>query len=307
MDARALNLDGLLRHYWERNDSAKKAARLLEDRSNDAPFLDTVLRDHRKRGITERSELGIRHGMDELLDFYSLLELACVVRYVPDELPGDLRESARGQLSIPQVRRYYESHYPLPLATQFRRRLAGEERVSIAAEQDAAYEFMHFLDLVESLAWDENAKLFLGFLDDFWIGGVSLRDVVAELDDVLARPDRIVAQLSIEPEDMKPVQQGVHGFRRFMLFCGDFHTFLLSLDEMPEFQRGAWQYQAYWFDHLEHRIGPLLEKALLAAATAAPDDESRREQERAAAHMLSQVRDLIDGPPFGGRTQLQQT
>ena len=294
MDARTLNFEGMVRDHWRENVLAQQAARILDERSDDRAFLTRVLRDYRLKPIRDRDEVRMRDGLDELLDFYGLVELASVARYVPDELPGEFKAAAIKRLSIPEVRHYYEELYPLALVTQLRQRLAEKTCVELVGNRQPSYEFMRFLDLTEALAWDEDAQLFLRLLDDYVIGDISWVSV----RHVLERPDEILRHMSVDPANWTTLQRAVQGFRQFMVFCSEFHDLLVTLQLMPPFQRGAWQHQAYWFKHLEARIGPVLVTAVEAATQATTDEQSHSEQVQEATRLLSQIDDLMRGPPF---------
>src|SRR5258708_15233149 len=119
----AVNLRELERRYLYASD-AKEAVALLD--GSTSPDNDTkireLLRHHSQKPITSKKELRLRQAFDELLGFYSLVEVGCLAGFLEAVLPDYFATRAREHLSSAAVQKYYEQNYPLLLPRLLRKR-----------------------------------------------------------------------------------------------------------------------------------------------------------------------------------------
>src|SRR5438477_4440732 len=161
MSSQEANLSDLIRQFFEATSAASGAV-LLDKMSQDSPKLFKLLRSHLLRPISEK-EVSQRDAIDELLAFYSLLEIASMCQGIPRELRPHLAARAIHHLSLPPMRRYYSKLYPLLLPQCFLQRMVGSP---IMAERDCARDyFRQFLEISNMLS-DDDVEMFLWFLDD---------------------------------------------------------------------------------------------------------------------------------------------
>jgi hypothetical protein len=293
-DLQLLNLRELTVQYRDHNKRASDAARMLDERQGDEAYLKELLRDHLVYGIYDQDELYLRDAVDELLSFYSLIEIACLMSFVPPELPGEFAKRAMVHLTQPALRVYYENYYPLLLPRQLRRRLNGEHRLTEQPWEDGPSIFMQLLNINDAVQRDEHVDRFLEFLDDYY-GKYSWIDLRLLISD----PHKFFHHMAIEPKDQTPLDHGLHGFRKFLLFCYQFDEFLEQLDRLPLFQSAAWHYHAYWFDLLRNKMGDLLNAAIEQCTGLAKLSEADEDQGTAnyGINRLRQVIGrLIDSP-----------
>jgi hypothetical protein len=254
-----INLRDLVTRYRDSTPAAG-AARLLAERKGDPAFLNRLLRYHGDEGVYDSDEIDHRDAVDDLLSFYSLIEIACLVGVVPqpDEWPPDLKAAATADLTDPSVRRYYEDFYPLALPVLLRRRLQGPG-VTVESQTGVGYSpFMQFLDVNAIVLGDEQVKTFLMFLDSFHFGGVSLSD----LCEVMAEPASFFRHMAVEPADQEAIQHGLHGFLKFLTFCRELDMLIVRAADHPAFQSAAWLHYGYWLDGLRSQVGAFTDTAI---------------------------------------------
>lgn len=242
--------------------------------------LDHLLRSHRTKTVYGR-EVELRDAFDELLEYYSLLEIGCLARVIPDEFEADARRHAVWELGQPSLRRYYTEHYPLLLPRLFLRRMETGKGPEIPLPEDASARYARFLDLNALLRKDESVDTFLWFLDEgFLDDSYSIKSVLAVLRD----PEELMRCLMRDPGDgnATPLERGVEGFRTFLGFCADFDTFLQSGAKYPELHSAFWHYHGYWFRNINALVGPLMHEAIdnlmswnAELAASGPDDGDR--------------------------------
>lgn len=297
-ELRGVNLTDLQRRYRPTGSPVAEAAVFLKENLPNAPHLKRVLRDHRQEAIYSAIEIRHRDSVDALLSYYSLLELASLVRFVPTPLPQRLAGEIKRTLGTDAVRAYYGEYYPLQLPQSLYLRITGRHRLAERKTTIGATAYLEFLSLANEFDGDENIGHLMAFMDDYVIKGYSWVDLKALLID----PKSYAEEMCIEPDEQTVLHSAMHGFRKLIEFSENFDRFLQGLEDIPLFQSGAWHYFSYWFEHLEDRIGPVLESALANAFGAAGDimdEESLAAIEKAARLQREQLRRLFDSPYRG--------
>jgi hypothetical protein len=237
------------------SQSIARAKELLGPRANQNRFLDKLLRDFRVSPITD-AETWKRDDIDNLLDLYSLLEIASICRFIPNPLPDTVRAVALNHLSLPSVERFYTVFHPQLLPQAFRRRVQGNAELFERECEGSEADFLFFLDISRNLAADEDVEWLLTFLDAYIIDGDSWADVKR----IVQNPRRFV-QTIVSAED-SAVASAVVGFWKFTAFCSSFHDFLEGLEARPLVQSAVWHYHAYWFTRLKSKLTGTLESSL---------------------------------------------
>jgi hypothetical protein len=285
-----INLRFLLDDY--RSDSVRRAMRLLNKRRQDRAYLGRLLRDHRKAPIDTGREVMQREDIDHLIMFYSLLEVACICRFVPDPLPPKIHTECLGFLAVEEVKRFYSQLYPQLLPVNFLLRLEGELKIAEEDSPDIANKFLVFLQFTNQLEGDDDVDWLWAFLDDIKDGGYTWTDVRNVVED----PVRITETLITPPEESDLLTSAVRGYHKFIVFCFDFYEYLEDCKVFPLLQSAAWHYYAYWLRHLKKKVGPALEVSLTAIEKLLPSlriDEFQlassgiRRQRTAVKHLFS--------------------
>src|SRR5688572_4551508 len=110
MDIRQTNLTSLRIEYFDLT-GARHAANILEQFGADIGWR---LRHHSRYPVQLEREIQLRDDFDDLLSFYSLIEISSLLQLIP-RLPDELNARWLLDLDHPDLRAYYEEHYPLRL------------------------------------------------------------------------------------------------------------------------------------------------------------------------------------------------
>jgi len=278
MDYQIINLADLKEQYCDRARAAWAGKTLrkarLGKRTANLPFL---LRHHDEKEICD-PETDQRDSFDFLLAYYSLLEIACLIHYIPSTFPDTFREEALWNLSHDAVKRYYETNYPTLLPHLFRLRLEGNWSLyEVDKERITHPLFLRFLGIVNRVYEDEEIELFQWFLDSGWVGDFSIADTL----EILQSPPRTMDALSKDPAKRSTPEQSVNGAQKFLTFCGEFDNLLQEAQHFPIFQSEMWTYYCYWFDLIGTKVGNQLNQILESFIKwDAEDSEADLEQHR---------------------------
>jgi len=233
---------------WCRFDASGFAADALQEvwsqnTSNQAWDLEELLRYHAEEGVYEEDEISMRDAFDHLLAFYSCIEIASMVGFVPDSLPRGIRDDVAETLCNRYVRRYYRRHYPLLLPDLLCARIAGVRSRNERLRKGATPLFLEFLHISGVLENDPDVSMLLWFLDDGCERGYSWRDTLK----ILRQPEDLVRALKRRSERRNPAQQATDGLRKFLGFCVALDELLRRSRNFPLFQAAIWHYHSYWF------------------------------------------------------------
>jgi hypothetical protein len=59
-----------------------------------------------------------------------------------------------------------------------------------------------------------------------------------------------------------PLDESLHGFPGFLIFCLEFFEVLERTNELPLLQSGFWHYHPHWFEYLRKKLGRDWENAM---------------------------------------------
>jgi len=240
--------------------AAKKGLSVLRKliANNDDYSLNELLRDHRERGIRYFFEIEYRDDIDYLLEYYSLIQIGIMSGYFPSELTRPLINEIKLVLSIQQVRIYYKDYYPLLLPQILLKNvenLRPINQVDDITSQDG-YFFEQLLIINDSIRFDEDVDQFLWFLDDGVTGPYSISDFWLVLEDV----NRIEYKLATT--NSHPLNHALWGFIKYLEFLHEYAELLRQLDNSRLLQSAFWNFQSYWFAHIENKLRDILEKGI---------------------------------------------
>ncbi|HXU35148.1 MAG TPA: hypothetical protein VN937_02210 [Blastocatellia bacterium] len=258
MDYQQINFLDLHEQYYERGRPVLAVKMLRNARAGkEQPDLTHLLR-HHEEAIDDK-ETYQRDSFDFLLAYYSLLEIACLIQYVPSTFPDGFREESLWNLSHPAVERYYEKNYPLFLPRLFRLRLGGHSELSISSKKEATHPlFVRFLGMVNHVREDGEIELFQWFLDDGRVAGYFLGDTL----ELLQSPRDTVNALIEIPGKRTIPQKSISGAQKFLAFCSEFDGLLQEARDFPLFQSAMWTYHSYWFELIGDQVGRRLGRIL---------------------------------------------
>jgi Dyp-type peroxidase family len=266
IDIQQSNLDDLTSVYRDQSYAAEADKTLRAIRMHESQVqLSHLLRDHTKdrEGITRQEEIHQRNAFDALLEFYSIMEIASLIHYVPARLPEDFSETARWNLSEPMVKRYYEEFYPVLLPKLFLSRLKQELSLHeklLADPMPVHRLFVEFLDIVSRVRDDEALKTFLWFLDDGRRDGYGIEDTLA----VLGNPEQYLERLLKPPTERNPLDLSLQGLQGFLAFCLEFDDLLQRSHPYPLFQSAQSHYFSDWFENIREKVDRRVNRAIQA-------------------------------------------
>lgn len=240
--------------------AAKKGLSVLRKliANNDDYSLNELLRHHREKSIRYFFEIEYRDDIDSLLEYYSLLQVGIIANYFPSELTRPLVNELKQILFIPQVKTYYKDYYPLLLPQMLLKNVENLRPINQSADvtnQDG-YFFEHFLLINDSIRFDEDVDQFLWFLDDGVTGPYSISDFWLVLEDV----NRIGYKL--QTTNSHPLNHALWGFIKYLEFLHEYAELLRQLDDSKLLQSAFWNFQSYWFAHIENKLGDILGKGI---------------------------------------------
>jgi len=259
------NFEQLRQRYYD-GTHAPWAAELLEDfsiyqsaeerfRYRGLPDLVTIL----EEGEGRKSQP--RKAIDDLLDYYSIIEIAALAGGMPERLPPRFEKSALAALSNWDLYNYCERHSRfLPLL--LKAWLSGTSQFS--SEQGSYRESMHafsaFLDINAVLENDPEVEMFLRYLSGEEWGGYDLNDLVS----LTRRPAELMSRLTKSPDEegSNGLDIGLHGFRSFLIFAHRLDSLLRSCSDDLILRSAFWHFHSKVFYHLAQEIRTCMERVL---------------------------------------------
>jgi hypothetical protein len=232
------------REFWYRADK--------RERSN-------LLRNHRVEGQSVRDlvEVDLRGGADYLLGYYSILEIASLIRYVEGTPPDgrDILPILRDEAMV----RYYDEYYPVLLPKLFRERLSGSWSRQFDPSAENSLAFWRFQGFVARNRTNDDLNLLFSFLDGFAVKGpdgspLSLESVAEEF----GRPEQLLATLLREPAHQSTSDRVINGLREFFEFAKEFDS-LLATVENEWLRSEMWLFYDYYFRSLRTQLGRQLD------------------------------------------------
>src|SRR5450755_61386 len=116
MNREANNLAELWHRFGTNTNAAQALAEMRAQASGDGEWdLAELLRNHEDEPIEDDDEISMRDAFDDLLAFYSCVEIAALAGLVPEPLPRAFCLDAEKSLCNRHVRSYYRRYYPLLL------------------------------------------------------------------------------------------------------------------------------------------------------------------------------------------------
>lgn len=260
------NLEQIARRYRE-TPRVEAAARIVLTMNE--PALANLLQSHLIKMPTDRVRAK-RRAIDDLIGYYSMVEVASLAGCVPAPLPRDRALEMERVLSRPSVIRYYERLYPLVLPQLLRRRLLAREDVRGDSQYLLFVRFLHLSDRSES----DNVRAFLYMLDDGVIEGYRLRDVFNEVSS----PAKLARALQARSRRPSALTRGLDGLLQFLDFTRELDQLLSEMEHLPMLQSAFWHYHGYWFQQIGIELGGVLASTIEALRDSVGTGRNRGER-----------------------------
>src|ERR1043165_3239248 len=257
LDLPTLNLLTLQQRFY--TEAATRAAEMIGHRSQKT--LQQILDSHLVRTPTAAS-VKERQDIDDLLRYYSMLELASMVGAIPRMLPEAVSTPARLHLENRFVKTYYEGYYPLLLPRLFLARLDGQPSPSGLDEENNAELLMQFID-ISSMCETPAVRAFLPLLDDPTPTACSDRKGgLGDVLETLRTGDRMARYLATPAERQTPAQRALDGLSDFMRFARALNRYLADVSDHAVWQSACWHYHGVWFQQLAGRVVGVITAAI---------------------------------------------
>jgi hypothetical protein len=267
--------------------------------------LDELLRHHEEEEIEDEDEVSMRDAFDDLLAFYSCVEVAAIANFIPAPLPEEFRSTATPVLCNKDVRRYYRTNYPLLLPEMLLARVAGiNSKKESGAETKIVPLFLEFLHVSSIIDADTSVEMLLWFLDDGYQDGYDWETT----KEILAKPRKLIEAFDRAPRHRNASEKAVDGLRKFLEFCAALDGLLSRSEEFPLLRSGMWHYHSYWFQILKGEVSVAIEAALknfekwslmMPAKQLSPKEtKTLRMESLASIKRTSQIVRRLTGPKY---------
>lgn len=270
-----INRRDLHRDFCEGTGAQSAWKQLLKGKDESA--LRHWLRHHADEGVDDPKEIDFRENVDDLLEFFGLLEIGLHIGYLDESTAPAYWPEVVDVLNRPSVKTYYEMHYPLELPKLLRKRLTHERRYRrVAAPPNL---FIEFQTVINRLNRDPDLWRFLSFMDSFYFGDLAFDDVLEALED-----PAVVAQYMLDRRP-GPMGEALRGFDKMLAFIIAFDEITIRARNWATFESRLWHFSGYWFRQMRRNFGGDLRKSIKVIA--AWQHESLTTEDRAiqASHV----------------------
>jgi hypothetical protein len=181
---------------------------------------------------------------DQILFFYGLVEIAAMVRYIPDNLPEPFKSDAIITLeAIAGESREWSRPKLLSQLLLSRLKGVGVNGVSSEKNQTALHRrYFEFLGIVNRVRADPSIEIFRCFLAE------STKDTSNSLFEMLKNPQECSDHIMKAPAKHHVENFLLSGFQRFIDFCVEFDSLLLDCSEYETFQSALFYCFYDWFN-----------------------------------------------------------
>lgn len=241
-----LNLEMLISKYCKSGAAAKgRKALLKEIKSPQKGYLKRMLRDHEDEEIDTQEEINFRDNVDELLKFYSILELALLSGYISQPLPEKLQKEILMILTNQFVSLYYQEFYPL-LLPQLLIDSLGNKKIQ---EPIGSSEYFIQLLLINKLI-DNDVSNFLWLLDSGIFEDYDLDDFKKTLGSVKEIQDILEGG-----ENIDQIKVSVFwGMLKYTSFIEKYERLLKRAGTNELLASALWHFQGYWFEKINKKL-----------------------------------------------------
>ncbi|MEP6780478.1 MAG: hypothetical protein ABJC26_11360 [Gemmatimonadaceae bacterium] len=260
MSIEQANFEDLMEVYFTRTGAEKAAKRLIKliysEKDGD---LRRLLRDHNEEAIVLTTEMNFRASVDELLIWFSVLEIATVAGFIaPPTHQFEFWKSIQTILSNNRVERYYKKYYPTRLPEMLLRRINGELEEVEAFNEELSRTMIQFLALDRRFMSKLNDSTLILLLDDFVIKGYDFSDVVKRIRD----PEKFIKSLTLAPPKRDALDDAIIELNVFLVFLKDLQRLLSGMSDYPLFQSEVWNHYGYWFETIHEDFQSQINSAL---------------------------------------------
>lgn len=293
------NFEDLYKFYYVET-GAFRAAEILNGVREDL-LSEELLRTFPPEGTKESGAI-LFSPLGDLLKFYSLLEIALLIKFIPEpDYASVFWFHARRALSLKLIAPYIQEDYPLQLPRFLLGRLEGRMHLAEEFSEDRYGEvcavFLSFLSQVSR--WrDPEIQVFLRFVlssDADQAQFDRFRGILSDRDDFMARilTTRIIRQTF---ED-----QLLHGLSKILILCEDLDRLLVDVEGFPLLQSAMHIYYADLFGAMNQKLPSYMWVFVDSFSEWIHPEEKDSDRARAISKYILDVRQLLSGLSFGSK------
>lgn len=242
----------------------------------------------------KRSGAILLSPVGDLLKFYSLLEIALIIKFVPEPQYTDpFWKEAAANLSSPLIKIFEESEYPVLLPQFLMGRLEGrlhlEEEGADVRSAELCGIFMSFTSLISR--WrDHDADKFLRYV----MSPDSNRDQLDAFRRLVGSSDDFISRILRTHSSEYGVSESlVRGFSDVLRICDDLNRLLDEAQPFPLLQSAISNYHADLFEGAEMKFPSYLLQ-LVESFSEWVKDEPRSEREQSVTGYIEYVKLTLD-------------
>jgi len=258
-----INYRDIKRRFYD-NTSAPYAVSWFKDNFKNMDTMYCVLRNHCYHAIRDSKEIKIRDAFDDLLSFYSQLEIASIANFIPIQIPSPHKECAGNILNHNAVSKFYREYYPLLLPQLYIARLNGFFDFRYEQNNETIPLFIEMLEINRPFYEDPDVLSFLRCLDDYIIYEKSSNVIVSlgVIIDVIKDAKNYLERLGRVKNDRNALDKALQGFVKFLGISINYNLLLIRSSHFPLLQSAMWHDQSYWFGNLRGKAGKAIDEAI---------------------------------------------
>jgi predicted RNA-binding protein with RPS1 domain len=284
----------LKRQYFD-EDTGRRAAKRIDNANTPQKQknLTFLLRHHDEQEIS-RPETWDRDEVDQLIHFYSIMEIAALLGLIPDPLPEDLRSMALRHLRQPAVNKYFVTNYPLLLPQLFLLRVAALLDLKEVSGSGFFSEFIQLLQLDGMVhGGDEDVDNFLWMLDGGSVDEYDIDDAI----ESFKTSTTFVRRLTKVRKFMTGCDSATRGCLLFLNFCRELDSFLSSNNISPWLRYESWHLYGYWFSQMQFMVGDRINGIIdkIGDWTVRQDSTSQRNKKKYVTELRAVMDRLLSG------------
>jgi hypothetical protein len=219
-----------------------------------------LLRDHREEGISSPKEWKFRDALDFALHGASMLEIGFAAGVLADPRR---RVEARivPLLKLPEVRTYFEDHYPILLPSQLLLRYHPAAGPTRSTEPELSW--FGSLLAMDARFHDDQMDIFLSIVDGYVFEDDDVEIDFAAIRRAAKSPKRLIRAVMRKRPERSALDYALAGLERFILFSSDL-TELLAAPVRPALADAAFNLYRYWYAARSKELGKATQDAIVA-------------------------------------------
>lgn len=196
--------------------------------------------------------------IQSLLSFYSILEMAEIANFIPEQIEETIQKEAVAILCQKKILKLYTKQNKQSLLILFLERLKGKNNFTENDHERSQQIFLEFLEIDMAFTKNKYIKSFLSLFNDEPTKDMLFNRAISTVKN---QPEFINIILDNEEDSFAQLLTGID---QFFKFCHKLHSLLERSYCCPMLQSSIWHYYGFLFDKLgpdiSHKTGLLIEQ-----------------------------------------------